>query len=90
MLSLAGEIQGSFCPDPDSGFGIRRVVWHPSGMFLAIGGWDDKVSDSCSLPKITDSCLQIHILDLTWTLAATLELSARIPPGVVRLSIPCS
>ncbi|KAF7306809.1 ATP-dependent metallopeptidase [Mycena indigotica] len=70
VLSLAGDLQGSFSPDSDPGFGIRRVSWHPSGMFLAVGGWDDK----------------IHILDLTWTVAATLELSARIPSGVV--SVP--
>ncbi|KAJ7932521.1 quinon protein alcohol dehydrogenase-like superfamily [Mycena leptocephala] len=66
VLSLVGDILGTFCPDPDPGFGIRRVAWHPSGMFLAVGGWDDK----------------IHILDLTWSVAVTLELSARIPAGV--------
>ncbi|KAF8213169.1 WD repeat-containing protein 8 [Mycena galopus ATCC 62051] len=66
IMSLVGDILGTFCPDPDPGFGIRRVAWHPSGMFLAVGGWDDK----------------IHILDLTWSVAATLELSARISAGV--------
>ncbi|KAJ7092601.1 hypothetical protein C8R44DRAFT_816099 [Mycena epipterygia] len=66
ILSLVGDILGSFCPDPDPGFGIRRVAWHPSGLFLAVGGWDDK----------------IHVLDLTWSPAVTLELSARIPAGV--------
>ncbi|KAJ6574989.1 YVTN repeat-like/Quino protein amine dehydrogenase [Mycena capillaripes] len=66
ILSLVGDILGTFSPDPDPGFGIRRVAWHPSGMFLAIGGWDDK----------------IHILDLTWSVAATLELSGRIPADV--------
>ncbi|KAJ6519701.1 WD repeat-containing protein 8 [Mycena sanguinolenta] len=66
VVSLAGDIQGTFCPDSDPGFGIRRVAWHPTGMFLAVGGWDDK----------------IPILDLTWSVAATLELSARVPAGV--------
>ncbi|KAJ7293460.1 quinon protein alcohol dehydrogenase-like superfamily [Mycena rebaudengoi] len=66
VLSLVGEILGTFFPDPDPGFGIRRVAWHPSGMFLAVGGWDDK----------------IHVLDLTWSPAITLELSARVPAGV--------
>ncbi|KAJ6604531.1 quinon protein alcohol dehydrogenase-like superfamily [Mycena vulgaris] len=66
VLSLMGDILGTFCPEPDPGFGIRRVAWHPSGMFLAVGGWDDK----------------IHVLDLTWSPAVTLELSARIPTGV--------
>ncbi|KAF7347943.1 WD repeat-containing protein WRAP73 [Mycena venus] len=44
VVSLMGVIQGTFCPDPDPGFGIRRVAWHPSGMFLAVGGWDDKAN----------------------------------------------
>jgi hypothetical protein len=39
-----GDILGTFSPDPDPGFGIRRVAWHPNGMFLAVGGWDDKAS----------------------------------------------
>jgi hypothetical protein len=43
-LSLAGDVLGSFKPDPDPGFGIRDVVWHPSDMFLAVSGWDNKVS----------------------------------------------
>ncbi|KAJ7492739.1 quinon protein alcohol dehydrogenase-like superfamily [Mycena latifolia] len=66
ILSLVGDVLGTFCPAPDPGFGIRRVAWHPSGMFLAVGGWDDK----------------IHVLDLTWSPAVTLELSPRIPAGV--------
>lgn len=43
ILSLTGNLLGSFSPDPDPGSGIRNAAWHPSGMFLAIGGWDDKV-----------------------------------------------
>ncbi|KAF7310807.1 ATP-dependent metallopeptidase [Mycena chlorophos] len=66
IVNLAGDIQGSFSPNPDPGLGIRRCVWHPTGMFLAIGGWDDKV----------------HLVDLTWTAAATLEVTARIPSSV--------
>ncbi|KAN0134847.1 YVTN repeat-like/Quino protein amine dehydrogenase [Lactarius tabidus] len=67
VLSLAGDVLGSFKPDPDPVFGIRNVVWHPSGMFLAINGWDNK----------------IHILEqLTWSRVATLELGARIPDSV--------
>ena len=42
-MSLAGDLQATFTPDPDPGFGIRNAVWHPSGMFIAVGGWDDKV-----------------------------------------------
>ena len=44
VLSLSGNVITSFSPDPDPGFGIRKVAWHPSGMFLVVGGWDDKVS----------------------------------------------
>ncbi|KAG8219715.1 hypothetical protein J3R82DRAFT_683 [Butyriboletus roseoflavus] len=67
ILSLAGDVQGTFSPSPDPGFGVRSVAWHPSGMFLAIGGWDDKV----------------HILDsLTWSATCDLELSSRITSGV--------
>lgn len=43
-MSLAGDVLGNFKPDPDPGFGIRNVVWHPSDMFLAVSGWDNKVS----------------------------------------------
>jgi hypothetical protein len=42
-VSLSGDLQGTFTPDPDPGFGIRNAMWHPSGLFLAVGGWDDKV-----------------------------------------------
>ncbi|KAG1875623.1 WD repeat-containing protein 8 [Suillus subalutaceus] len=66
ILSLAGDVQGTFSPKPDPGFGIRNAAWHPTGMFLAVAGWDDK----------------IYILDgLTWSAAATLELSSKIPVG---------
>ncbi|KAF7320307.1 ATP-dependent metallopeptidase [Mycena kentingensis (nom. inval.)] len=80
ILSLAGNIQGSFCPDPDPGYGIRRVGWHPTGMFLAVGGWDEKVG--LTLNETTLISSKIHILDLTWTVSAVLELSSRIPSNV--------
>ncbi|KAG6336125.1 hypothetical protein ID866_2963 [Astraeus odoratus] len=67
VVSLAGDTQGTFSPTPDPGFGIRMATWHPTGMFIAVGGWDDKVC-------ILDS--------LTWSAASTLELSGRIPNGV--------
>ncbi|KAI0776895.1 WD repeat-containing protein 8 [Trametes elegans] len=67
IVSLAGSVLGSFSPDPDPGFGIRVVSWHPSGMFLALAGSDDRV----------------HILEsLTWNPIATLELPNRISAGV--------
>ena len=50
VLSLAGDLLGTFCPDPDRGFGVRAVTWHPSGAFLAVAGWDDKVSGVCQAP----------------------------------------
>ncbi|KAG2369449.1 WD repeat-containing protein 8 [Suillus spraguei] len=66
ILSLAGDVQGTFSPKPNPGFGVRNAAWHPTGLFLAVAGWDDK----------------IHILDgLTWSAAATLELSSKIPVG---------
>lgn len=43
ILTLAGEILASFSPESDPGFGIRTVSWHPSGLFLVVGGYDDKV-----------------------------------------------
>ncbi|KAF8898871.1 WD repeat-containing protein 8 [Infundibulicybe gibba] len=67
IVSLAGDIQTSFSPEPDPGFGIRSVAWHPSGLFLAVGGWDDK----------------IHILSAVgWSEVATLELSSKIPATI--------
>lgn len=44
MVTLAGDTLTSFSPSADPGLGIRIVAWHPSGIFLAIGGWDDKVN----------------------------------------------
>ena len=44
ILTLNGRVLTSFTPYLDPGFGIRAVAWHPTGLFLAVGGWDDKVS----------------------------------------------
>ncbi|KAG5220522.1 WD40 repeat protein [Salix suchowensis] len=67
ILSLNGDLLGSFAPDHDPGFGIRGVAWHPTGMFLAVGGWDDKV----------------YILDsLSWGPVAMLELTSRLGSNV--------
>ncbi|KAI0357067.1 YVTN repeat-like/Quino protein amine dehydrogenase [Trametes cingulata] len=67
VVSLSGNVLGTFSPEPDPGFGIRMVTWHPSGMFLAVAGSDDKV----------------HVLEgLTWNPIATLELPTRAPAGV--------
>ncbi|CEL57758.1 WD repeat-containing protein WRAP73 OS=Mus musculus GN=Wrap73 PE=2 SV=2 [Rhizoctonia solani AG-1 IB] len=67
VLNLAGTVLRTFTPDPDPGLGIRSVAWHPSGAFLAVGGWDDKV----------------HILSsLSWTVVTTFELNSRVPLGV--------
>ncbi|KZT30673.1 WD repeat-containing protein 8 [Neolentinus lepideus HHB14362 ss-1] len=66
ILTLAGDLVASFAPDPDPGLGIRSVAWHPSGMFLAFGGWDEK----------------IHILDsLSWSPVVVLELQRRVSAG---------
>ncbi|KAH0590872.1 WD repeat-containing protein 8 [Termitomyces sp. J132] len=68
ILNLAGSIIATFSPDRDPGLGIRCIAWHPNGMFLAVGGWDDK----------------IHILDnLSWSPTSTFELSSKVPNGVI-------
>jgi hypothetical protein len=86
-VTLAGDLQATFTPDPDPGFGIRNAVWHPSGMFLAVGGWDDKVQLRFTYLRVIYVVLsphQIHILDsLSWSSVTTLELSSRIPAGTV-------
>lgn len=43
ILTLTGDHLATFAPRPDPGFGIRTVAWHPTGAFIAVGGWDDKV-----------------------------------------------
>ena len=43
VLSLTGDLLATFTPDPDPGFGVRNVAWHPNGLFLLVAGWDDKV-----------------------------------------------
>ncbi|KAG6851214.1 hypothetical protein H0H93_015224 [Arthromyces matolae] len=68
IMNLAGSTIATFSPDRDPGLGIRCVAWHPSGSFLSIGGWDDKV----------------YILDnLTWSPLVTFELSGKVPNGVI-------
>lgn len=42
-MTLAGVTLASFSPEPEPVLGIRQVAWHPSGHFLAVAGWDDKV-----------------------------------------------
>ncbi|PPQ67059.1 hypothetical protein CVT25_005660 [Psilocybe cyanescens] len=67
IMTLTGDILASFGPSVDPGFGIRSVAWHPTGSFLAVGGWDEK----------------IYILDsLSWSAVAVLELSTRISTHV--------
>ncbi|KAK2465350.1 hypothetical protein APHAL10511_002704 [Amanita phalloides] len=67
ILTLTGEKLGSFVPEPDPGFGVRSVAWHPSGAYLAVGGWNNKV----------------YILEsLTWSAVVTLDVSSRIPARV--------
>lgn len=88
VVTLAGDILTSFSPNSDPGLGIRTVAWHPSGNFLAVGGWDDKVI--ISLCAYTNTSYpthhKIHILDnLSWSNVATLEISTRIPSSVVSL-----
>ncbi|KAG8896531.1 hypothetical protein FRB99_008852 [Tulasnella sp. 403] len=70
ILSLVGNVLATFTPpEPDValGLGIRAVAWHPSGGFIAVGGWDEK----------------IYILTCHgWLPVATFELTSRIPSHV--------
>ncbi|KAF9270125.1 YVTN repeat-like/Quino protein amine dehydrogenase [Marasmius fiardii PR-910] len=67
VITLAGTLLTTFTPSPEPALGIRHVAWHPSGAFLAVGGWEDKV----------------YILDsLSWSPVVTFEVSSRIPGGV--------
>ncbi|KIY70948.1 WD40 repeat-like protein [Cylindrobasidium torrendii FP15055 ss-10] len=67
VLTPTGTHLKTFTPEPEPGLGIRTVCWHPTGSFLLVGGWDDR----------------IHVLDsLSWSCILTLELSSRIPSGV--------
>lgn len=67
ILTLTGTLLSTFTPEPDAGLGVRCVAWHPSGSFIAVGGYSDKV----------------YILDgLSWSCVATLDLSNRIPLDV--------
>lgn len=67
ILSLAGDVLGTFTPERDPGFGVRTVAWHPAGLYLAVLGWDDKV----------------HVLEnLTWSSVVTFDLQSRVPGGV--------
>lgn len=53
-------------------------------MFLAIGGWDDKVGTDLGLHILILILSKIHILDsLSWSEVFTLELSTRIGSTVV-------
>ena len=52
IYTLAGTLQGSFSPTEEPGFGIRCVSWHPTGAYLAVGGWDDKVDKSSRGSKV--------------------------------------
>ncbi|KAG8948606.1 hypothetical protein FRC04_009509 [Tulasnella sp. 424] len=70
IITLVGNVVATFTPpEPDTalGLGIRAVVWHPTGAFLAVGGWDDK----------------IHIVTSHgWMAIMTFELSAKVPANV--------
>ena len=56
MLTLSGDLLTSFSPFPNPGFGIRNVAWHPTGVFLALGGWEEKVDRRFMLsPRVTNT-----------------------------------
>jgi WD40 repeat protein len=43
IYNLAGQQVATFEPEEITTLGIRTVAWHPNGLFLAVGGWDDRV-----------------------------------------------
>lgn len=43
IYNLAGQQIATFEPEETTTLGIRTVAWHPSGLFLAVGGWDHRV-----------------------------------------------
>ena len=43
IYNLAGQQVATFEPEEITTLGIRTVAWHPSGLFVAVGGWDDRV-----------------------------------------------
>jgi len=82
IVTLAGTLLTTFTPKPEPNLGVRCVAWHPSGVFVAVGGYDDKVRP---LLALLSSCLraQIYILDtLSWSPVITFEYTSRIPAGV--------
>jgi hypothetical protein len=52
IYTLAGTLQGSFSPTEDTGFGIRCAAWHPTGAYLAVGGWDEKVGENLHSTRV--------------------------------------
>lgn len=60
ILTLAGHLLATFVPEQDPALGIRNVVWHPSGSFLAVAGYDDKVHsydvNILWIPQVADPC----------------------------------
>ena len=48
---MTGSLLATFTPDPDPYLGIRCVSWHPTGLFIAAGGYEDKVGPSNVLPN---------------------------------------
>lgn len=71
------------------GLGIKTVQWHPTGGFLAIGGWDGKVHRRVAymspIRRIDlDASSQIRVLTrLSWAPVAELSHPAKVSAPVV-------
>ncbi|KAG8826695.1 hypothetical protein FRB91_007404 [Serendipita sp. 411] len=73
IVNLVGQHLATFTPNEETLLGVRQVIWHPSGEYLIIGGWDSKV----------------YILsNLEWRLVATIQLTAKLPIGTVQWREP--
>ncbi|KAJ3491056.1 hypothetical protein NLI96_g993 [Meripilus lineatus] len=87
ILTLAGNLIGTFQPDPDPGFGIRTCAWHPTGNYLAVAGWDDKVCSTeyyLGVLVFMKTIVKVYILEsLSWGPVAVLDPTQRLNASVM-------
>ncbi|PPQ63010.1 hypothetical protein CVT24_006116 [Panaeolus cyanescens] len=98
VVSLAGDLLTTFSPYPDPILGIRKVAWHPSGTFIAVGGWDDKVDDRITgshvlnavRPDITKPNPKSGVVQMDWNLTGSLLLVRfeHVPQAIFLYNFP--
>lgn len=73
IMNLTGQHIATFIPTDDPLLGVRHILWHPSGTYLLVGGWDSK----------------LYILSsLEWKVVATIQLASRLPSSTVQWKEP--